>query len=1036
MSYSFFINRPVLSSVISIIIVAIGLLALLSLPISQYPKMTPPSVGVSASYPGASAQTLAQTVAAPLEEELNGLENMLYMHSSSNAQGGMSISITFADNTDVDKDAVDVNNRVQNILSRLPADVQRAGVHVSKHGSDILGIIALRSTDSKYDKAYIGNYALLNVVDELKRLPGVGDANVMGGVNYAMRIWLQPDKLAIFNLTTAEVIEKIKEQNAQYSVGHFGDAPDPNMGDYTYSVTAKGRLSTVQEFGNIILKAKPNGANLYLRDVARIELGSEQYMVNTQLNGKDAVPIMINLQTGANALETMALVKARMKELAKNFPAFIKYSIAYDTTDFVKVSIEEVIYTFLEALLVVTLVVYSFLQSWRATFIPLIAVPISIIGTFSGMYLLGFSLNLLTLFGLVLAIGIVVDDAIIVLENVERLMKEEHLPVKEAAIKSMREVMMPVIAIVLVLCAVFIPVAFIGGMAGVMYRQFAVTIAIAVVNSGIVAITLTPVLCAMLLKKVHEPSSKFFIKFNDIFNRLSLLFSQAVAFLLKHVKLGLVLFGTICLLGAILFMLLPRSLVPNEDQGSIMAFAMLPPGSSLKKTYRLMDQAEKIFEANKAVKNIVSISGLDLFSGGLKSSAGAFFIALKDWSERKSKYEDARILPMSFMPQLSKIQEGFVMAINPPPIRGLSSTGGVELYLQSRGQGSINDLYQTVQNFMADLTKEAAIGSVRTTFNPNVPQYEISVDRKKALAMGVPINSIYQTMSATFGNVYINDFTLYGRNYKVQMQSDAEYRRTPNDLHKVFVRSNKGNMIPLDVLVKAKRIVGSDQVERFNGFYAMRIMAQPAAGYTSGAVIKTLQRVASQKLGADYQIAWAGSSYQEIRAGSSSIIAIGAGILMVFLILAAQYENWVVPIVVLLALPFALTGALLFSLLRGLSNDIYFQIGLITLIGLSAKNAILIVEFAMQEYKNGATLFDSAVKAARLRFRPIIMTSVVFILGAMPLALSTGAGAQSRHSIGTGVIGGMIFATTIAIFFVPLFYKLMMEISIKLIKTK
>ncbi len=1034
MSYSFFINRPVLSTVISIIIVSIGLLALRSLPISQYPKMTPPSIGVSANYPGASAQTLAQTVAAPLEEELNGLENMLYMHSSSNAQGGMRISIAFSDNTDVDKAAIDVNNRVQNILARLPEEVQRSGVHVSKHGSDTLGIVALQSSDGRYDKTYIGNFALLNVVDELKRLKGVGDAQVMGGVNYAMRIWLHPDKLAFFNLTTADVLEKVKEQNAQYSVGHFGDAPDSNMGDYTYSVTARGRLSTVEEFGNIILKSQTDGGSLRLKDIARIELGSEQYMVNTKLNGQDAVPIMINLQTGANALETMGLVKQRMKEIATSFPAGITYSIPFDTTEFVKVSIEEVIYTFVEALLIVTLVVYIFLQNWSATFIPLIAVPISIIGTFSGMYLLGFSLNLLTLFGLVLAIGIVVDDAIIVLENVERLMSEEKLNVKEAAIKSMSEVMTPVIAIVLVLCAVFIPVAFIGGMAGVMYRQFAVTIAIAVVNSGIVAITLTPVLCVLLLKENHNKTNVLFTKFNNLFNQLSLSFSNAVAFLLNNVKLGLAMFLAVCLLGASIFTLLPHSLVPSEDQGSIMAFAMLSPGSSLKKTLGVMDKAEKIFSSNKAVENIVSISGLDLFSGGLKSSAGAFFISLKNWAERKDKQEDARILPIKFMPQLGKIQDGFVMPINPPPIRGLSTTGGVELYLQSHGQGSINDLYEASQNFIAALAKEPTIASARTTFSPNVPQYEITVDRQKALAMGVSINTIYQTMSATFGNVYINDFTLYGRNYKVQLQSDAEFRRTPNDLRKVFVRSNKGVMVPLDVLVSTKRIVGSDQLERFNGFYAMRIMAQPAAHYSTGDVIATLQKVAAENLSKDYQIAWSGSSYQEIRAGSSSIVAIVAGILMVFLILAAQYENWIVPIVVLLALPFALTGALLFSWLRGLSNDIYFQIGLITLIGLSAKNAILIVEFAMQEYKNGKGLIDSVVSAAKMRFRPIIMTSIVFILGAMPLALSTGAGAESRHSIGTGVIGGMIFSTSIAIFFVPLFYKIMMNISIKLFK--
>lgn len=1023
MAYSFFVNRPVLSSVISIIIVAVGLIALKALPIAQYPTLAPPTVSVSAAYPGASAQTVAQTVAVPLEQKLNGIENLLYMSSTSNAQGGMNITLHFATGTDIDKAAMEISDRLQRVAPSLPQEVQRSGLSVSKRSSDILGIISLRSINERYDRAYVGNYALLNIVDELKRVKGVGEAQIMGGIDYAMRIWLQPSKLALYKLTPSDVIAQIREQNAQYSVGHFGEAPDKDMGAYTYSAITKGRLSSVKEFQNIILRSNANGGTLKLQDVARVELGSEQYMVNTKLNGQPMVPVMVNLQSGANALETMQLVKARMLELQKTFPEGIVYSIPYDTTDFIKVSINEVIHTFIEALILVVLVVYLFLQNWRATLIPVIAVPISIIGTFAGMYAFGFSLNLLTLFGLVLAIGIVVDDAIIVLENVERLMRTEGLSPREAAIKSMAEVMAPVIAIVLVLCAVFIPVAFIGGMAGTMYKQFAVTIAISVVTSGVVALTLTPVLCMLLLTPAHQSRSNFFHSFNLYFEKAANRYSRGAAYLISYKKLGISLFMGVCLAGFLLYKLVPSALVPMEDQGSLMAFVMLPPGASINRTLKVMDQAQKIYTKNPAVENVVSISGLDLFSGGLKSSAGAFFISLKDWTKRAGhKEQDARNLPASFMQQTSSIEDGFVMTLNPPPVQGLSTTGGVELYLQSRGNNSIEDLYAAAQKFIAATSALPSVASARTTFNPNVPQYRIIVNRSKAIAMGVPINSIYETMSATFGNVYVNDFTMFGRNYKVQLQSDAPFRRTPNDLSKVFVKSKNGKMIPLDSLVSSERIVASDQLVRFNGFYAMNIMVQPKPSYATGDVMQSLENLAKTTLSQDYHIAWSGSSYQERQSGNASFIAVAAGILMVFLILAAQYERWSLPIVVVSALPFAMTGALLFTWLRGLSNDIYFQIGLITLIGLAAKNAILIVEFAMIEHRNGKSLVESAINAARLRFRPIIMTSVVFILGTIPLAVSSGAGAESRHSISTGIIGGMIFATGIAIFFVPLCY--------------
>lgn len=1026
MGYSFFVNRPVLSSVISILIVFAGLICLRLLPVGQYPDLMPPSVFISASYPGASAESVAQTVGAPLEQQLNGLEHMLYMRTVANAQGTLSIQITFALGTDVDKAAVEVNNCVQRVVSSLPEEVQRAGVRVVKRSSSSLGLVTLLADGKKYDQTYLGNYALLNVVDDLKRLPGVGSADVMGGAGYAMHIWLQPDKLAQYRLTISEVLAQIRQQNAQYPVGHLGATPDTQSGAYTYSVVTDGRLSTAEEFGNIILRSDQKGSILRLKDVARVELGAVQYLVKTLLNGKPMVPIMINLQSGANALATMEAVKKKMAQLSENFPMGISYSIPYDTTKFIKISVEEVIYTFFEAMALVILVVFLFLQKFRASIIPLLAVPISIIGTFAGMYILGFSINMLTLFGLVLAIGIVVDDAIVVLENVERLMQEEGLAAREATIKSMSQVSGPVIAIVLVLCSVFVPISFLGGMAGTMYKQFAITISLSVVFSGLVALTFTPALAAQLLDKQHSRTPLFFIYFNKMLDKLTAAYCRVVEFFLDRVWLGCFVFLAFCLGALVMFIKIPSSLVPTEDQGSMIAFAMLPPASSLERTEKVMHKAQEIFSAHPAIENVASISGFDLMSGGLKSSAGVFFLSLKDWDARAGKPAlDPRNMAFPLMGQLSQsIKDGFVMAVNPPPLRGLSTMGGFDLYLQDRGGKGVAKLYEVTQKYMHAASERPELFNLRTTFDPNVPQYFVKVDREKALAMGVAVNDIYQTMSATLGSTYVNDFMLYGRNYEVLMQADAPFRRTPNDLSNIFVRSHTGKMVPLNSLVLAQRTVGADQIERFDGFTSMRITGQPAAGYTSGQAINAMKEVAQQVLSKDFQIAWTGSAYQELQAGSQATQALIFGIIMVFLILAAQYERWTMPFVVITALPFTLFGALLFAWARGMSNDIYLQIGLVTLVGIASKNAILIVEFAMAQTKAGLSVREAALLAAKMRFRPIVMTSLAFILGTLPLMLSTGAGAESRHSLGTGVVGGMLAATCIATLFVPLFYTL------------
>jgi multidrug efflux pump len=798
----------------------------------------------------------------------------------------------------------------------------------------------------------------------------------------------------------------------------------PTGQPFTYSVSTQGRLADADAFGNIILRSTSNAATLRLKDVARIELGTKSYSVQSSLNGIPAVPIAVYLQPGANALATMEALQTRLTELKSSFPDGIDYRVPYDTTKFIQVSIEEVIHTFFEAIVLVVIVVFLFLQNWRATLIPVIAVPISIIGTFAGMYMLGFSINLLTLFGLVLAIGIVVDDAIVVLENVERLMTVDKLSPKDAAIKAMGEVTGPVVAIVLVLCSVFIPVSFMGGLAGQMYKQFAVTIAISVILSGIVALTLTPALCGLILKPGHHQPALPFRIFNRAFDRLTAGYTAGVRFFVKRFAIGLLLVAGLLGATGYLFYTIPGSLVPNEDQGWVLQIAILPPAASLPRTEAVMDQVVANTTKLPGIEDVFAVSGFDILSGGLKTSAGVSFIILKDWKERTTAALDARNMAGPIIGANSGIKDGMVLAFNPPPIQGLSTTGGFEAYVQDRGGNGIANLADQAGKLVAAASKRPELTAVRTTFDASVPQYNADLDREKAKALGVPIDTVFDAMQATFGSLYVNDFTLYGRNYQVKLQSEDAFRQSPDDLRQVFVRSDSGSMIPLDALVKVTRIIGPDQVERFNAFNSAKITGNPAPGYTSGDAIKALQEVAAQTLPASYQIAWTGSAYQELATGGAGTQAMLFGIVMVFLILAAQYEKWTLPLAVITAIPFALFGALLATELRGLTNDVYFQIGMVTLIGLAAKNAILIVEFAVLKRHEGMSAGEAAIEAARLRFRPIVMTSLAFILGVVPLAISSGAGSASRHAIGTGVIGGMLAATFIATFFIPMFYRL------------
>ncbi|UIJ70737.1 efflux RND transporter permease subunit [Aurantimonas sp. HBX-1] len=1025
MNARFFVDRPIFAAVISILITLGGLLSITALPIEQYPELVPPQVQVRASYPGASAETIAQTVSAPIEQQINGVEDMLYMQSTNSSTGSATITVTFASGTDPDQATINVNNRVQQANASLPEQVQRLGVTVAKQNSSILAVLTMSSQDPRYDATYVSNYVLLNVLDELKRLPGIGEAQLFGARNYSMRIWLRPDALASYGLTPGDVATAIRDQNAQFAAGQFGAEPSDSDLAFTYSVTTAGRLPDAAAFENIILRSDANAASLLLKDVARVELGAQDYGFNATYNGIPTVPIGIYLQPGANALDTLAGVRARMDELSGNFPSGIAYAIPYDTTKFIEASIEEVVITFIEAMVLVFIVVFVFLQSFRATLIPMIAVPVSIIGTFGVLLALGFSINLLTLFGLVLAIGIVVDDAIVVLENVERIMRTEGLNAKDATAKAMTEVAGPVIAIVLVLCAVFIPVAFLGGLAGTMYRQFAVTIAVSVTISGIVALTLTPALCGVLLKNTHSEPWAPFRWFNRGFDKLTNAYGAGVAFIMRRAVLALVLFAGVLGGSYYLFQTIPGSLVPDEDQGVNFVIAILPPAASLARTTEVMEQVSTNLRQHPAVQDVTAFAGFDLLAGTQKSSAGVAFVSLKDWGEREDSSLDARNLVGPFIGMNAGIEDGMVLAFNPPPIQGLSTTGGFDLFVQDRRNAGAQSLIEATNALVAAAAERPELAGVRTTFSANVPQYQIDVDRQKAKALDVPISSIFETMQSTFGSLYVNDFTLLGRNYRVSLQSESDFREKPDDLRFVYVQASNGSMIPLDTLLTVERVVGPDLIERFNAFNAAKVSGGPAPGYSSGQALAAMQEIAAASLPDGYQVAWTGSAYQEIASGGTGLIAIGFGILMVFLILSAQYERWSLPIAVLLAVPFAMLGALLAIWLRGLDNDVYFQIGLVTLVGLAAKNAILIVEFAVLKRAEGLSAFDAALEGAKLRFRPIVMTSLAFILGVVPLAISTGAGSASRHSIGTGVIGGMLAATFVAIFFIPLFYKLL-----------
>jgi multidrug efflux pump len=1028
---SFFIKRPVFAAVVSIIIFLTGLLAMINLPIQQYPKVVPPQITVSTSYPGASAETIAKTIAAPLEEKINGAKNMIYMNSLSSDSGMASINVYFEVGTNADLAKIDVNNRVQSALSKLPAEVQKQGVTVTSKSASILEVLSFYSPKGSRSDTYLSNFALMNIVNDIKRISGVGDATIFGQKDYAIRVWIDPEKLSNFSLTTTDIINAIKEQNQQYAAGKFAAEPIANKQMFTYTLQTPPRLDNPKEFGQIIIRANPDGSTLLLKDVATIELGAKSYGMVSKINGHPSIPIGIFLQDGANALDTVSAIDQKLKELSKNFPSDISYKIPYNTTEFIKVSIEEVVKTFFEALLLVVLIIFLFLQNWRATLIPLLAVPVSIVGTFAGMYVLGFSINLLTLFGLVLAIGIVVDDAIIVIENVERHLSEGMSP-KDSAFKAMKEVSGALIAIILVLCAVFVPVGFLGGLSGVMYKQFAITIVISIVISGFVALTLTPSLCAVLLKDDHVKPQGFFAWFNRVFDKFTNGYSYMVKKTIRYSFLTILLFGGLIYITFNMYMNLKSTLVPQEDQGSVFVFSYNPPGSSLSRTSQLTDEIYNTVSKDPNVKDTLTISGLDLTNLTERTNAAATFILLKNWDERKLPSQQSSAIANKFTGQLmGRTTDGFSFAVIPPPIMGMGMTGGFDLYVQNRSGSGLKDLNKYVQEIVAKANARKELSSVRTTLTTNVPQYEIKLDTTKAKAKGVNISDIYTALNTNFGSYYINDFDLYGRTYTVNIEAKGKFRKGVEDLSKVFVRASNNDLLPISSFVSVKKTTGADLVERFNLFTSAKISGQPSPGYSSSDALKAIEEVSKEVLPKDYTISWVGTAYQEKKVSTKSYLAFIFGILFLYLILAAQYGRWIMPISVVLAIPFGIFGAVVATMMRGLENDIYFQVGILVLIGLSAKNAILIVEFALQKREEGQSIYDAALSAVRLRIRPIVMTSLAFMLGVVPLAISTGAGAASRHSIGTGVIGGMLAATFIAIVFIPLFYVLVSKLSEK-----
>ncbi len=1024
----FFINRPIFASVISILIVLAGGVCVFNLPIAQYPDITPPVVQVKAFFPGADPQVIADTVASPIEQQINGVENMLYMLSTSAADGSYTLNVTFELGTNIDMATVLTQNRVTTAIPSLPEEVQRQGVTTKKVSSALVAIMCLYSPDGRYDDLYLTNYVSIRIKDELSRIRGVGNVDVFPQKDYGMRLWLDPNKMESRSLTTNDVVDALRQQNVQVAAGNVGQRPSPKGVDFQLNVNTLGRLTDVSQFENIIVKTAEGGRVTRVKDIARVELGAKSYDTFSIFNGKAAATMVVYQSPGSNALQVADEVQKTMEKLKQEFPQGLEYKAIYEISSFIRSSIHEVIKTLFEAFVLVFMVVFIFLQDWRATIIPAITIPVSLVGTFAVMALLGFSINMVTLFGMVLAIGIVVDDAIVVVENVERNMTGFGLSPKEGAIRAMEEVTSPIIGTTLVLMAVFVPAALMGGITGALYRQFSLTIAITTLFSSINALTLSPALCAILLRPSQGPKNILFRGFNSVFDRIASSYTNIVSVCLRRVWLMTLIFVVLVVCTAMGFLRVPTGFVPLEDDGLILVNVQMPDGANLDRTEFTVKKVDAILEKTNGIASYGVLGGYSMIDGAA-SNLAAIFAPLTPWDERVRNGRSREVIIAELTREFSKIQEGMVFPFTLPPIFGLGTGGGFELQLQDKSGLGLIALQNAGMDLAAAANGQPSLMNVFSTFRATVPNVFVDVDRDKVFNLGVPLQSVFDTMAAYLGSTYVNDFNRFGRTWQVKVQGDSVFRSKPEDILKLQVRNRNGKMLPLGALAKIVDSVGPLKVDRYNLYPTAKIMGNPAPGYSSGQALETMERLARFRLPVGMGYEWTAMAFQEKKAGSQAGIIFALAILVVFLILAAQYESWADPLSVVLVVPLAVLGAVLALIIRHMDNNIYTQVGLVLLVGLSAKNAILIVEFVRDMRKKGDGLIEAIIQGAKLRFRPILMTSFSFILGVLPLVVATGAGAVSRQALGTAVFAGMLGVTILGVFFTPVLYLFLQRIK-------
>jgi multidrug efflux pump len=1030
----FFIDHPIFATVVSTIIVLAGLVCLKNLPVEQYPSITPVTIQVTTTYPGADAKTVGDSVASPIEAQINGVDNFMYMTSTSSNTGQLTITVYFTLNTNPDIAQVQVQNKVNLALPLLPEPVKQFGVSVQKKSSTPLMIIAFYNKDGRYSPDYVRTYTNVNILPSIQRINGAGQAQIFGQPDQAMRIWLNPDRMASLGITTTDVQTAVSRQNALWGAGQVGAQPTREPVQQTFPVITQSPYMLPSEYDNIILRAAPEeSAIVRVRDVARSEVGRRQYIDNNKLNGFPATPIIIYQQPGANGIQVSNEVKKTLKDLQSSIPSGIEYVISLDTTEFVRLSIEEVLHTLLEAVVLVVIVVYVFLQSFRSTLICLVAVFVSVVGTAMGMLALGFSINLLTLFGIVLAIGMVVDDAIVVVENVEANMIKKHMKPKEATVLAMQQIGTSLVAVVLVMASVFIPAAFLPGTTGQLYKQFAITIVISVGLSGFIALTLSPAMCAVLLKHSAPPQRGPFAWFNRVFEKFTHLFGALVVLMIKRKIIAFIVLGFLMYGLVHLFRIIPTAFVPNEDQGYVLAQVIMPDAASMDRTVEMSDRVEKLFANHPAVENRTTINGYSFIDSQFKPNVASFFVTFKDFKERYDNKEAAARL--NYQAVLRDVaaearhdKAGVFVPIAPPAIPGIGTTGGFEFWIQDQGAGDPARLQEVTQQFLAKARERKELTGLNTTYRAASQQMRAIVDRSRAVLLNVPVGDVYSALQAQFGSIQVSQFTQYSRVWNVILQSDAPFRQEPQDITKLYTRSQDGKMVPLTSMVRTEYVTGPDLVPHFNGFPAALVIGGASPGYSTGDSLNAMEDVAREVLPAGFSFSWSGMAYEEKKSGGTSSSAFIFGLVIIFLLLAAQFESWILPGSVMTAVPFGILGALIFNHIRGLENDVYFQIGLLVLIGLGAKNAVLRVGFAVDLRKQGMSVMDATVKSGEDRFRPIIMTSLAFILGVLPLAIAKGAGANARHSIGTGIMGGMIGETTLAMLYVPLFFYIFDEL--------